>query len=200
MDQTKEYNNPSEKVEPFSIRTSLNIPTAVSHSKKKKLLKLLLLIPIAASFVGVVLFISPRTVNKLSKETTATIPAVLKPVNSGVKPSDDKQAELQGIFALILGLNQYAPNVNAIDGYTTIPTRHLFADASDNSSVRVSKKLANMIETFNNAASSVQIEEKHIWQKRLKDWRVRIIGTDANSMVTNFADPISLIFFLQNKK
>ena len=66
--------------------------------------------------------------------------------------------------------------------------------------VKISAKLSPIVEFLDDKVVSNSTGENSIWKQKLNNWKAMVNSPSANTALINFADPIDLIRFLQNKK
>lgn len=98
--------------------------------------------------------------------------------------------------------------IDRISDYTTGGGGFIAAIGPNGNSVRVSTKLANMIEFFQEDSTHISTEEyldkvmreTNVWRKKLLDWKSKVNEADTNPSNMNFLDPIDLLRFLKENK
>jgi len=125
----------------------------------------------------------------------------LKPINTTENDyavNEEKQRDLNGNIIDKIG-----------DYVTTGAYGYLMAIGPNGNSVRVSGKLQNMIEFFddkdlnepeNEEYLDQVMKESNVWKQRLKTWMSAVNGPDAAPPVMNFTNPIDLLRFLDKNK
>ena len=148
---------------------------------------------VAAACVAAVIFTSIYTTNNNATLTAASMPAIMRPV----MVDSDSQGHVTGQLQdpKIISVLSKNPLL-----YPAESNGYVEAIGLNGNRVKISAKLSPIVEFLDDKVVSNSTGENSIWKQKLNNWKAMVNSPSANTALINFADPIDLIRFLQNKK
>ena len=188
--RSHEVNPPQEVWK--NIQQALERSESIKISPAKKVARSIWFAAAAAACIGIIFFITPLIKGrKEAKAVASNITAIVDPALA------DRSS----------GNTKTSLTIDPTIKFPEATTSFIKVVGPNGNMVQVSPKLKPLVEFLNDIKGGELIDNKKpasakelIWKHKLATWDAMINTSAANAATINFADPIDLIRFLENKK